>query len=231
MMVTDRFVFLHLHKSGGSFVNACLLRHVPGARQIGSHLPSRLIPGDASQLPVIGLVRNPWSYYVSWFSFQQHRPQPNALFRILSDEGRLDFSATIHRMLDLGLDDALLASVVGSLPEAYGSGGLNLPGFALAQIRGTGLGFYSYLYGYLYADSRRPVHVGRMEELRQEIPRLFIAAGYTASADALQFLQREAPMNRSPHAAYGSYYDPALRDRILAQDVLVIRGHGYAFED
>jgi len=37
MIATDRFVFLHLHKSGGTFVNECLLRHVPGARQLGYH--------------------------------------------------------------------------------------------------------------------------------------------------------------------------------------------------
>jgi len=85
MIVTDRFVFLHLHKSGGSFVNECLRRHWPGVREIGYHLPRSLVPAAFAQLPVIGLVRNPWSYYVSWYSFQQQRSQPNALFQILSD--------------------------------------------------------------------------------------------------------------------------------------------------
>jgi len=30
MIATERFVFIHLHKSGGSFVNECLQRFFPG---------------------------------------------------------------------------------------------------------------------------------------------------------------------------------------------------------
>ena len=230
MIVTDRFVFLHLHKSGGSFVNECLRRHVPGAREVGYHLPASLIPDAARQLPVIGLVRNPWSYYVSWFSFQQQKPQPNALFRVLSDDGRLGFNGTIHNLLDLGRNDALLSRLVDVLPRAYGSRGLNLPGFALAPIRGSALGFYSYLYGYMYAGGGSQVHVGRMEELPQELLRLFDATGCTASAALREYLLSARPANTSRHGVYGSYYDPALRDRVASQDALVIGRHGYHFE-
>ena len=76
MIVTPRFVFLHLHKSGGTFVNACLMQHVAGAQQIGYHLPRTMIPDTHRHLPVLGFVRSPWSYYVSWFSFQSSRTEP-----------------------------------------------------------------------------------------------------------------------------------------------------------
>ncbi len=230
MIVTDRLVFLHLHKSGGSFVNEGLRRHLPGAREIGYHLPCRLIPEEYRQLPVVGLVRNPWSYYVSWFSFQQQKPQPNALFRFLSDEGRLGFSGTLHNMLDLGRDDALLSRLVALLPPAYGLRGLNLPGFALAPIRGSGLGFYSWLYQYLYAGGPRAVQIGRMEDLPQDLLRLFDATGQRASPALRHYLLSAPPINRSHHAPYGSYYDPALRERVASQDALVIRQHGYGFD-
>lgn len=229
MIVTDRFVFLHLHKSGGSFANEAILRHVPGARQVGYHLPAKLIPDDARRWPVLGLVRNPWSYYVSWFAFQQRRPQPNALFRVLSEEGRLDFNGTINRMLDLGLDDALLARVVALLPREYGNSGLNLPGHALAPIRGTSLGFYSFLYDYLYAGVAAGPHVGRMEELPQALLGLFGAAGCAVSEALRARLEEAPPLNRSVHGPYGAYYDQALRERVESQDAAVIRRHGYAF--
>lgn len=229
MIVTDRLVFLHLHKSGGSFVNECLRRHVPGARQIGYHLPASLIPEGARRLPVIGLVRNPWSYYVSWFSFQQQRPQPNALFRVLSDDGRLDFSGTINNMLDLGRDDALLSRLVAALPGEYGSRGLNLPGFALAPIRGSNLGFYSFLYRYMYAGCTSPPHINRMERLPGALLDLFDATGLVASPALRDHLQSARPANPSRHGDYASYYDPALRERVAIQDALVIGRHGYAF--
>ena len=230
MIVTDRFVFLHLHKSGGSFVNECILRHVPGARQAGYHLPASLIPEASSQLPVIGLVRNPWSFYVSWFSFQQQRPRQNALFRVLSDNGRLGFSGTIHNMLDLGRDDALLSRLVGALPREYGTRGLNLPGFALDPIRGSSLGFYSYLYEYMYSGGGARVRIGRMEHLAQELPGLFAGAGYACSAALREYLLHAPRLNSSEHSSYGSYYDPALRDRVAVQDAPVIARHGYGFE-
>ena len=46
----------------------------------------------------LGFVRSPWSYYVSWYSFQSQRPRPNALFRCVSDEGTLDFKASVRNL-------------------------------------------------------------------------------------------------------------------------------------
>ncbi len=229
MIVTDRFVFLHLHKSGGSFVNECLRQHVLGASQIGYHLPASLIPEAFRHLPVIGLVRNPWSYYVSWYSFQQQRPQRNALFRVVSDEGRLDFNGTINNMLDLGQNDAMLSRLLDLLPKEYGSQGLNLPAFALAPIRGSALGFYSYLYQYLYTGVTTALHVGRMEDLPEELLRLFEVTRQPVSEALRRHLLNAPPANRSAHAPYGSHYDEALRERVASRDALVIGRHGYAF--
>ena len=131
MIVTDRFVFLHLDKSGGGLVNESLLRFVLSARSIGYRLPRLLIPAENSHLPVLGFVRNPWSYYVSWYTFQAHRPVPNPLFRMLSENGRLDFGATLRNMLDLGSGSPQLNAIIAQLPATYGKRGLNQPKFAL----------------------------------------------------------------------------------------------------
>ena len=150
MIVTDRFVFLHLHKSGGTFVNHWLIRFFPEAKVLGYHLPRSQTPAEYSGLPVVGLVRNPWSYYVSWYAFQSKMARPNALFGILSDGGALGFEATIRNMVDLGTSGSHLDAVVAALPQSYGRRGLNLPGPELAAIRDSGLGFYAFLYRYIY---------------------------------------------------------------------------------
>jgi len=62
MTVTGHFIYLHLHKTGGTFVNEFLTRFVPDARHIGYHLPRRLVPANFAHLPALGFVRNPWTY-------------------------------------------------------------------------------------------------------------------------------------------------------------------------
>jgi hypothetical protein len=229
MIATDRFVFLHLHKSGGTFANECLLRFVPGARRLGYHLPRSLIPRELAHLPALGLVRNPWSYYVSWHAFQSSRAEPNVLYRVLSDGGRLGFEATIRNMLELGVVDTHVDRLIESLPAHYSDRGLNLPGFALAPIRGTGLGFYAFLYRYMYAGAGSTLILGRMENLRSELPGMLAAVGQPVSDAMRDFIERHEPTNVSSHAPYAEYYGTSLRELVAERDRTVITGHGYRF--
>lgn len=229
MIATPRFVFLHLHKSGGTFVNECLMRFVPGARQLGYHLPHRMLPAEFKHLPVLGLVRNPWSYYVSWYSFQVARPAPNALFTVLSEAGKLDFGGTIRNILNLSTDAGLLERAVRALPADYTNRGLNLPGFALAPILSSGRGFYSYLYDYLYGDCAPQAHIGRMEHLREDLLNLLAEVGEPIGAQMKEFIERGAPRNVSQHGEYTSYYDPTLAGLVAEREAAVIARFGYAF--
>lgn len=229
MIVTPRFVFLHLHKSGGTFVNAGLMRFVAGARQIGYHLPRSMIPAQFASLPLLGLVRNPWSYYVSWYSFQRTRPRPNALFQTLSHAGTLDFKATVRNMLSLDRDDGLLDRVLAALPETYTNQGLNLPNFALAPIRGSGLGFYSFLYRYLYEPDITDVKIARMEHLRTEVPKLLESVGEPVTPALRDYIDTAPALNTSDHEPYRQLYDAELVQLVAERDGLVIGRHGYAF--
>jgi len=229
VIATERFVFLHLHKSGGSFVNECLLRFVPTARSIGYHLPRMLVPAEAAHLPVLGFVRNPWSYYVSWYNFQAQRPVPNAMFQLLSNNSRLGFDATVRNMLALGTDDSHLPAVISALPAHYGNRGLNLPKFALAPIRATGLGFYSYLYKYLYGELDSRLTVERAENLRAKLLDYLQGVGHRVTHALNDYVTDARARNTSEHGAYVDYYSSELRDLVAEKDALIIARHGYQF--
>ena len=228
MIATTRFVFLHLHKSGGSFVNDVLLKFLPDAREIGYHLPRRLLPPALAQLPTLGFVRNPWSYYVSWYSFQARLPSPNPLFLTLSDGGQLSFSDTIRNMLDLGTGGTRLDALIAALPQHYTGRGLNLPGPALEPIRASGLGFYSYLYRYLY-DGPGILFIRPMERLRDNLVPMLEGLGQPVSARMEQYIHTAPAVNASVHEAYVEYYDAALRDLVAERDAGLIKLYGYAF--
>lgn len=229
MIVTPSFVFLHLHKSGGTFVNTGLMRFVEGARHVGYHLPRSMIPPQFAALPVLGLVRDPWSYYVSWYSFQRARPRPNALFQAASHGGTLDFKATVRNMLSLGRDDDLLDRVLAALPAGYTNQGLNLPSAALAPIRGSGRGFYSYLYRYLYGPDLTTVRLARMDHLRTELPPLLESTGKPVPAALRAYIESAPALNTSQHAPPRQLYDAELAQLVAERDDLVISRHGYAF--
>jgi hypothetical protein len=231
MIVADRFVFLHLHKSGGTFVNECLVRFLPDAKHVGYHLPRSLIPADAAQKPVLGMVRNPWSYYVSWFSFQREQFKPNNLFRILSDGGRLGFEDTLRNMLDLGSGSIRLDLLANALPANYSNQGLNLPGTALLPIRNTGLGFYSFLYRYMYGGAGGSLHLAKMEAMRDELQPMLESTGVTVSDEMREYIHNGAARNTSTHQSYAYYYSNELRELVAKRDAEVIERHGYRFEE
>lgn len=233
MIATERFVFLHLHKSGGSFVNECLLRFFPDARTLGYHLPASMLPAQLRAFPVLGFVRSPWSYYVSWYAFQSRRSRPNALFRIVSDDGALDFKASVRNLLELGDNPQRLDRLLAQLPDRYGESGfgLNLPNFALAPIRGSELGFYGFLFRYMYAAPGIQLHVGRCENLRAELLEFFEREGVAVSPPLREFVHGAAPRNASAHADWRDYYDRALVDLVAKRDANVVERFGYAFGD
>jgi hypothetical protein len=230
MIVTDRFTYLHLHKSGGTFVNECLMRFFPGARMLGYHLPHSMIPPDHAHLPILGFVRSPWSYYVSWYAFQSGMAQPNVLFRVVSENRNLDFQGTLRNLMDLGSNNVLLDKLVKLLPTAYGNRGLNLPGFALERIRGSGKGLYSFLFDYIYGSGETRATVGRVENLRADLLG-FLANIEGALTPALRdFIKQAAPRNSSLHDAVRDYYDDETAALVAERDESVVQRFGYQFE-
>lgn len=228
MIVTDRFVFLHLHKSGGTFVNTFLARFFFDARQIGYHLPRQYLPESARGLPIFGLVRNPWDYYVSWYSFQTAKERPNALFRIASDEGRLGFGGTITRLVNLCDDPERHAALAASLPEHFTGHGINLTRACVAPLLGSDLGFYSFQFRRMFGEAD-DVRLGRMESLRADLLAFLESQGIALSPAMRAFVDSAPPVNTSRHEHFSRYYDEALRALVARRDRLVIERFGYSF--
>jgi hypothetical protein len=189
-----------------------------------------MIPTDRLHLPVLGFVRNPWSYYVSWYAFQSQRPVPNLLFRTLSSNGALDFAGTLDNMLYLGERRELLDPLVQGMPREFGNRGLNLPGSSLEEIRGTSIGFYSFLYHYMYDGEPGDVRIGRMEELRRELIRLLEGVHQPVTEAMRRDIQLAPPRNGSRHGKFCDYYDDSMRAAVARRDAALIAEFQYRFK-
>lgn len=222
-------VYLHLHKSGGTFVNALLLRCVASARRIGYHFPYRELPAEYRDRPVVGTVRNPWAYYVSWYHFQLTRPKPTLLFQICSAGGALGFERTVANLTDLANDNARLALLERGLPETYAVSGLNLTKDSVSELRERRVGFYSFLYERMYAGAGA-AHIVRAEQLRDELRRVLSEVGHLPNACAERFLDGSPPLNVTSHEAPSTYYSAELAALVADRDSKIIARHGYALD-
>jgi hypothetical protein len=227
MIVCDDFLFLHLHKSGGTFVNELMLRCLPNAHRVGYHLPYARLPEAYRALPVLGVVRNPWAYYVSWFHFQSGQAAPNALYRVCSQDGRLGFADTIHNLVTLEGSPERIRALSDAVPDHFVNYGLNLTRACVASLGGSGLGFYSFLYRRLFHGAA-DVTLIHVENLRPEL-RAFLRRLGASNPAADQFITSAPMLNTTAHGPHRGYYPPALRDLVARMDASLIADHGYRF--
>lgn len=133
MFLTQHFVFIHIPKTGGNFVRQVLEKHAPEGWEVqrfDDHATHEQIPATHRGLPRLAMVRNPFSWHVSWFHFQQK--VPSDFFNEISQGGTLDFGATMRRAYT---GDGLLANSSGALTQTLeGALGQGLNGARMGMM-------------------------------------------------------------------------------------------------
>ena len=95
MILTERFAFIHVPKTGGQFVASVLrkcksLRHCRIPRT--AHTPISAIPAD---IPAFAFVRDPAGWYASWHDHCTRLPEVDPVFDVLSQGRTLTSDQTI----------------------------------------------------------------------------------------------------------------------------------------
>jgi hypothetical protein len=231
VIVTDKFVFVHLLRSGGTFVSEVIRKFFPTAREIGYHLPRVALPTEYSHLPVLGTVRNPWAFYTSWYHHHLLDNRYLPLFCSVSQNRKLDFVQTIRNALNLGVSDNTLDFLIRELPEDFNYHDKhvsNLTRDALGKIRGTGLGLYTFRFNQMFGQTD-DTYFCRVESLRSDLIGFFETIGAATNALRSYVLDLEKK-NTSEHLHYSTYYTPDLAELVSVRDCRLIERFGYVFE-
>jgi len=230
MIVTDKFVFAHLPRSGGTFVSEVIRKFFPSALDIGHHLPRELLPRKYFDLPVLGTVRNPWEFYVSLYHYVWRRDAASALASWMSDNGRLGFAGSITNLLNLTVNDERLDVFIEMLPEHVNYDRRKIPNVTkdeMRRVRGTGIGYYAFRFNHIYGNADDVVFC-RLETLRQDLVRFFEGIG--AATDELRdYVLQSDKKNSSEHLHYSTYYTPELAELVSIRDHQLIERFGYVF--
>ncbi|MDA0707281.1 MAG: hypothetical protein O2805_11885 [Proteobacteria bacterium] len=238
MIVTDHFVYIHTSRTAGTFLNKLMLEHVPGAHMLQYHGHLRDLPAEYSHLPVIGFVRNPWDWYVSMF-FDYRRKQ-QYVYEVISKGGALSFHETVTRFLNLGdgseLSRTLLQQLVNTAPtiiDVRTPPRRRHPGLRSKNFENfpDNCGYYSWLFKLMYASDRKhDIHIGRFENLKDEVLRLFTLTATPISAGIAGYLEESRPLNGSPRpVSYIGGYPPELEQLVAQRDKYLIEKYDYHF--
>ena len=173
MICTSRFSFIHLHKAAGQSINDALLKCIPDAREIGYHYPISMLPASAASLPIIGVVRNPWDWYVSWYAFNNLRGVRNPLFNIVSRGKQLGFKETITRLInypDSSEVSQLSRRIHQSLllDELSDDRGSGFTKQCVDQMKSDSDGYYTTLLERMFGVDRPQLTLVRFENLVDE---------------------------------------------------------------
>jgi len=231
MIVTDKFIFVHLPRSGGTFVSEVIRRFFPSAREIGYHLPRTLLPKEYSHLPVFGAVRNPWEFYVSWYHHVWPRDAGTPLVSWVSENGKVGFEGATRNALNFGVDNERLDALIEIVAEQVDYRKRNIPNItkeAIRQVRGTGVGYYTFRFNHLFGNAD-DVFICRLETLRQDLIAFFEGIG--AATDELRdYVLGSDKVNAAEYLHYSTYFTPELAELVSIRDRPLIERFGYVFE-
>lgn len=211
MILSRYFVFIHLPKTGGTFVRKILGAHAPGEwetlevvalggppRNDPNHPTVRDIPTPYRGRPIFGFVRNPWDWYVSWYEFLKI-DGGNRLFNEASEHGRRDFAGTLQRIFDTPM------------------------------ARQAGIGVFTWYFRESFGPDPNRIRFLRFENLRRELLEALQSVA-AVPPELARALEREPPINTTRRARYQDYYTPELRRLIASKDRDLIRRFGYHYE-
>ncbi len=203
-------LFVHVQKTGGSTVEALLLRDLPGAERVsglpgGRHSTLRQVVAAHPEVRdywSFGFVRNPWARLYSWHAMVLRRGE-------VAEAGRGRMAERVDRSRFWG---PVLArypdfeSFVMEAPAEFGR-------LRRAQVD--------------YLRTRRPQEhrvdlIGRTETLDDDVRRVLVHLGLPVPASVPR-------TNAGPPTGYRDHYTPAMRDRVAELFSADVEEFGYEF--
>ena len=210
MIVTDKFLWIHFIKSGGSLFRHMVIATDPGhwesPRKWQAHCGADHIPEKYKHLPVFSHVRNPWDWYISWYVFFAMPERRDTFFGIKN----MDFKTALRLALFERTDEQDQFSI------DYG------------EMQDKNIGLYTFMYNqaYMVDGHEAVVTFLRFESLRKDIVRLVPLT----DEQRTMILQMNRVNVTKGRTRYQDYYDEESRQWVADKDKAVIDKFGYKFE-
>lgn len=221
------FTWLHVPKTGGTWLHGVLTRHCPASwdamfgppahvtmREVDYVMGAQGVPASRIDLPRIAVVRNPWDWYVSFYFFlEQHRVNHTG-----------GFSARV------------IPAPLASWRDHYARGN-SVDGFRCAlpklleDLHRGALRVMPPQSEFLFRGTELRAMAVRFERLRDGFVSALESVGAEVTPGLRAAITSSRATNRSGHARYDACYDGPSRKLVERYEGPLIDTFGYRFGD
>jgi hypothetical protein len=220
VLVADNFVFVHVPKTAGTFIQETLRAHLRVLADWDyAHTPYDRLPAEWRHLPACFVIRNPWEWYVSWFHYEVEvapRRKPRRW-----DAGKRAVWEEAMRSGDAGFKEAVVRACRGDfnhpLAPTMREDGVDLYTALVRSIAGPGLDQANFT-------------VLRFEELPESLLR-FLRAHGSATPGLRRAIRNDPPVRTSRHGPYPEYYNDELAELVGDKARWICERFGYTFDE
>lgn len=213
MITCKNVTFIHVPKCGGTYVRTILDSYY------SSHSECAL-PEKSSVLPSIGFIRNPYSWYVSWYNFKNSGSdiyKGSEIYK-MCNKGDITFEAYLENLIHPTMEfKQRYLSVIQTFDL--------LP--ALYQVAAGWLKSDKPYYEYLYDRYLLNSQVYKSETMTQSLPKILDDLGMLTD-DVKEKLVTTPRINISKTVDYKSYYTPELSALISDNHQRILTTYDYS---
>lgn len=210
MILCKKFVWVHLPKTGGTFVREVLGSAAPKQWKLRvlypGHRSIREVPPEYATVPAFGFIRNPWEWYVSWYGFWgTHLRRRTGCYQ---------------KPQSLWSEPDRLRAYIAKKPFAEAIELTQKHGFALRE----------HFQRLCIRKDGSAIEFGCFSDLRNELLRLLTEHGMEPTPKLRKEILQSAPKMVSEHRPWRTYYENQRTiDAVARYEAGIIDRFGFSF--
>ena len=239
MLVTPKFVFIHIPKTAGRFIRHQIVEHAgPVLFRGGLHGPIGRLPVEFKDIPIIAFVRNPWDWYVSWYFHMQGFGGFNPLYANAVKAGNDDFTSVMHYVFDSIESETQAAKNLDDYLKSEEhlqrqSHDLDTSMIEFQRQHNCGVLGWRYMFN-VGEDSAVTRHIGKFEVLVEDLIKCLKDCNVSLSELAESKIRMAGPVGegevRAKRDFRGLYTDDRLIERVAEKEKIIVDSFNYKFE-
>lgn len=218
MFISRKYIYLHLPKTGGQFIRAFLQNSGnmewshPAPKFWKHHRGAIDIPPKYNNRPIIGSIRNPFDWYVSWYEHYSVSNRRRGFYKI----GNADFKTTLENIF-FKRKDKLMNGIPRKTTADF------------FQMRKDDVGLMTHMFKNMFwlAGEEVGTQYMRLENFVLDIIRIM---GLSPKHQLI--INKMKPINITPgRKSYQEYYDDESRGWVEHKDKYLLEKFNYKFEE